>query len=139
VTVKRTLIAEPSNIRVWNTYLSGLFFARTFSTGLLGGTTEPSGTIYYTASAGIVCLKIPELTATSSETFAFLSGLPNEITPQRDQTCLARVVNNGTTQMGLIQIGTDTGITLFADVNGGAFTASGTKGVKGCNVVYSLD
>lgn len=138
----RTFPAVPdgdSALRDWTRFLSQLFFAREFTTTLLGCATEPTGTCRYTVSAGIVCLSIPALSATSNSVNAYLSGLPDEITPEHDQQCLARIINNGTTAVGLVQVGTDTGITLYKDLDAGAFTASGTKGIKYSIVVYPLD
>lgn len=139
IRVNRVFPAVPDGIRQWSSYLSKLFFAREFTTTLLGGTTEPTGTIRYTVSAGIVCLTLPELLATSNSVNAYLSDLPDEITPIRDQGCIARIVDNGVTQIGLVHIGTDTGITLYSDLDGNTFTAAGQKGVKGSVIVYSLD
>lgn len=137
--VNRVFPAVPDGIRQWSQYLSKLFFAREFTTTLLGCTTEPTGTVRYTVSAGIVCLTLPELLATSNSVNAYLSDLPDEITPIRDQGGIARIVNNGVTAVGQVHIGTDTGITLYSDLDGNAFTSSGQKGVKGSVIVYSLD
>lgn len=135
----RTFPAIPNDLREWTRYLSALFYAREFETILVGCTSEPTGTCRYTVSAGIVCLAIPELLATSNTVNAFLDSLPDEITPEHDRQCLARIVNNGVTAVGLVQIGTDTGITLFKDIDAGAFTSPGTKGIKASVVTYPLD
>lgn len=137
--VRRNFTAIPDNVRQWREYFSGLFFAREWTTSLAGCTTEPTATARYTVSAGIVCLALPDLSATSNSTIATLEGLPSEITPNHDQQCLARIINNGVTAVGLVQIGIDTGITLFKDIDGGAFTNSGTKGLKYSVVTYPLD
>lgn len=126
-------------MRDWTRFLSELFFEGEFETTLLGTDSDPSGTARYTVSAGIVCLSLPDLSGTSNSVLAFLSGLPEEITPQHDQQCLARVIDNGVTQMGLVQVGVDTGLTVFADLDGGAFAAAGTKGIKFTNIVFPLD
>lgn len=135
----RSFPAIPSDLREWTRYLSALFFAREWTTSLQGCTTEPTGTARYTVSAGIVCLTLPELTAISDTTLCFLSSLPDEITPLRDHYCLVRIVDNGVTAMGLLHVSVDTGITLYADLDGGPFTASGTKGIKDSVVCYPLD
>lgn len=142
MSIQRNLTAIPEGptaLRNWTRFFSGLFFKREFTAILLGCDTEPSGTARYTVSAGIVCLSLPALSGTSNSALCFLSGLPAEITPAHDQQCLGRIIDNGTTSMGLIQIGIDTGITLFKDLDGGSFTSSGTKGLKSSIVVYSLD
>lgn len=143
--VRRTLTAipeGPSALRDWTRYLNGLFFNRSFTTTLEGCTTEPQGTARYTVSAGIVCLALPGLSGESNSALAFLSSLPEEITPNHDQTCIARIIDNGVTDIGIIQVGIDTGITLYKDIDGfdgASFTASGTKGLKSSIIVYSLD
>lgn len=139
MSVKRSFPAIPGDIREWTRYLSGLFFAREFTATLGGVNSAVTGTIRYTVSAGIVCLSIPQLLGTSDQTFALLTTLPEEITPGHDQTCLARIVNNGATAVGLVHIGTDTGITLYPDLDAGLFTASGSKGILTCCITYPLD
>lgn len=135
----RTFPAVPNDLREWTRFLSNLFFAREWTTTLLGCTTAPTGTARYTVSAGIVCLQLPDLAATSNAAQAFLTDLPSDITPQHDQFCLGRVINNGVTAMAIIEVGTDTGITLYKDLDLGAFTAAGTKGIKSSIICYSLD
>jgi len=135
----RTFSSVPGDVRDWTRFLSELFFEDEFETTLLGCATDETGIARYTVSAGIVCLSLPDLSAVSNSVLAFLSGLPEEITPQHDQQCLARVIDNGVTQMGLVQVGIDTGLTMFADLDGGAFTGAGTKGVRFTNIVYPLD
>lgn len=134
----RTFPAVPGDLREWTRYLAGLFYARTFTALLVDGTTA-TGTARYTVSAGIVCLQLPQLLVTSTAGVAFIDGLPDEITPEHDQRCIGIVVNNGVTASGIVQIGTDTGITLFKDLDGNAFTAAGSKGVRGCCITYPLD
>lgn len=138
----RTFSSVPEGARAlsqWTSFLSELFFEGEFEMTLIGCDTDPVATARYVASAGIVCLSIPDLSATSNSVLAFLSGLPEEITPQHDQPCIARVIDNGVTQMGLVLVGIDTGLTVYADLDGGAFTGSGTKGVKFTNLIYPLD
>lgn len=137
----RTFSSVPQDVRDWTRYLSELFFEGEFETTLVGCDTEPSGTARYTVSAGIVCLALPELSATSNSANAFLDGLPEEITPQHDQQCFARIIDNGVTSMGVVQIGIDTGITLSKDLEGAfsTFTGSGTKGLRYSIMMYPLD
>ena len=135
----RTFPSIPNDLREWSRYLSALFFAREFTAILGGCTTSPQGTARYTVSAGVVCLTLPDLSAVSNSVVGFIDGLPDEITPLHDQQCLARIINNGVTAVGLVQIGIDTGITLFKDLDGGAFTPAGTKGLKYSIVCYPLD
>lgn len=135
----RTFTAIPADNREWTRFLQGLFYAREFTMTLVGCTTLPTSTARYTVSAGIVCIALPLLTGTSNDVLAVLEGMPDEITPEHDQRCIAAIVDNGVTTAGIIQIGTDTGITLFKDLAGSAFTAAGTKGIRGCSIMYPLD
>lgn len=141
MSVNRTFPAVPTDIRDWTRYLSALLFAREFTATLVGVDSTVTGTARYTVSAGIVCLSLPALQGTSDSVNGFIDGLPDEITPEHDQQCLARIIDNGVTAMGVIQIGTDTGITLFKDLTAtaGGFTGSGTKGLKYSIVTYPLD
>lgn len=134
----RTFPAIPGDLREWTRYLSALFYARTFTATMSDGTSA-TGTARYTVSAGIVCLVLPQLLVTSTEVIAFVDGLPDEITPEHDQQCIARIVDNGVTAAGIVQVGSDTGITLFKGLDAGAFTAAGSKGLKSSIVVYPLD
>lgn len=135
----RTFLAIPGDLREWTRYLSALLYAREFTTILGGCDTDPEGIARYTVSAGIVCLSLPGLSGTSNSVLGFLEGLPDEITPEHDQACLARITDNGVTTVGLVHIGTDTGITLYKNVAGDPFTASGTKAILGCAITYPLD
>jgi hypothetical protein len=139
VSVNRTFPAVPNDVREWTRFLQGLFFAREFDAELSGCTTTPDETVRYTVSAGIVCMLIPDLVAVSNTTAATLTSLPREIRPTRAQQCLARIVENSVTAVGLVQIGTDGTVTLFADLDGGAFTAAGNKGIKSSVITFLLD
>jgi len=139
VSVRRTFPAVPTDIRDWTRFLQGLFFAREWTTALEGCATRPTATARYTVSAGIACVALPGLSATSDSVLCFLSDLPSEITPQHDQYCTARIIDNGVTAMGIVMVGIDTGITLYSDLDESAFTASGLKGIKYSIICYSLD
>lgn len=139
MSVQRTFPAIPKDDREWTRFLQGLFFTRELDAELLGCTTTPEETVRYTVSAGIVCMLIPELVAVSNSTAATLTSIPREIRPARAQQCLARIVDNGVTAVGLVQIGTDGALTLFADLDGGAFTSSGNKGIKSSVITFLLD
>lgn len=135
----RTFTSVPADNREWTRFLSGLFFANQWETTLLGCTTEPVGTARYTVSAGVVTLQLPALSATSNAAQAFLTDLPSAITPEHGQYCLAGITDNGVTAIGMVHIGTDTGITLYKGLSLGAFTAAGTKGLVATTIIYSLD
>jgi hypothetical protein len=140
--VRRIFPAVPNDIRDWTRYLSGLFFARSFTATLTGCTTAPTGIIKYTASAGIVALSIPTILATSNTTGGSLTGLPEEIRPPN--TGLAKyvvvpIVDNGTSAFGLIAVNHTDTISLLTGAAGGGFTAAGQKGIRSIVALYSLD
>lgn len=140
--VRRTLTAVPSDLRDWTRYLSGLFFARSFTATLSGCTTSPTGVIKYTASAGIVALSIPSILATSNTTGASLIGLPEEIRPANTglaKYCVVPIVDNGTSAFGLIAVNHTDTISLLTGAAGGGFTAAGQKGIRSIVAVYSMD
>jgi hypothetical protein len=135
----RTFPSTPADNREWTRYLQQMFYAREWTTELSGIVAPSTGIARYTVSAGIVCLSLPQLSGTSNSALAFLESLPAEITPEHDQVCLARITDNGVTTVGIVHIGTDTGITLYKNTAGDAFTASGTKAVLSCVITYPLD
>lgn len=106
---------------------------------LTGCTTSPTGVARTVKQRSQVTVYLPTITGTSNTTAATLTGLPAAFIPARTQIVLARVTNNGTTAVGLVQIDTGGVITLYADVGGAAFTASGTKGVQNTTITYSCD
>lgn len=105
-------------------------------TGISGA--DPTGTARWVRNGNAVTLYIPSLTGTSDATTATLTGMPTTIRPARTQISVARVTENGTTQLGLASIATDGVISLFATIAGAAFTASGTKSHNEFTYSYSL-
>lgn len=141
--VVRVLTRLPTtDLREWDQHQRQLNFKGEFTARLLGCTTEPTATARYYVSGGIVALKLPSLSATSNSALAFIGGLPGAITPAFDSTSYIPIIDNGVISMGSVRVGSDTGMTLstdLADPAGANFTASGTKGFRGCTVVYGLD
>jgi hypothetical protein len=110
-----------------------------FTGTLTGCTTSPTGTIRYTKNGDHILVPMDGfISATSNTTAATITGAPSIIWPVRTQAALARVIDNGTTAVGIVEISTAGVFTLFANAAGGAFTASGTKGINRGAFSYSL-
>lgn len=138
--LRRTFPSIPTDLRQWMTFLSNLFFSRSFTATLTGCTTSPTVTITYTVSAGVVVLHVPAISATSNGAGATLTGLPDELVSSRSHRLLAPIVDNSVTALG--QASVDEGVSfinLSTGLNDGAFTAAGTKGIGTCTLVYALD
>lgn len=134
----RSFIAVPQDARDWNRFWRNLFTTDTFTGTLQGFAADETGTVRYTKSAGIVALQMPGLSATSTSTLMFMSGLPGEITPKHDQIVACPIIENGTYQWGLALIDTEGLITFYATLAQGAFTGSGTKGTVDHVLMYHL-
>lgn len=107
---------------------------------LTGCTTSPTGTARAVKQGKQVTIYVPTITATSNTTAATLTGLPAALYPARDQSVLCRVSNGASgIVVGLFQVNTAGVITLGADLGGGAFNNSGTKGIQLQTLTYSLD
>jgi hypothetical protein len=110
-----------------------------FTASLTGCTTVPTGTITYTIYGNMVTLAIPSISGTSNTTAATLTGLPAALIPAQNQRLLAGITDNGTIAAGIARIDNAGGtITMFPSAAGGAFTASGTKGIAQNTLTYSL-
>jgi hypothetical protein len=110
-----------------------------FTGTLTGCTTSPTGTIQYVAQLHQVTLDIPIIEATSNTTAATITGMPAAIRPTATKTLQCLVKDNGTVVHGLAQIDSTGTITLQNGIGGGAFTGSGTKGVRAQQITYVLD
>lgn len=140
MTVKRTFNFIPQSLREWTRFFDDLLFMRSFVTTLTGCTTSPTGTVYYTVSAGIAVLRIPSISATSNSTASTLTNLPAEITPvQSSISCIGRVTDNGTTAFGIYRPDPSGVITLYPNAALGNFTNAGTKGTANSDFAYLLE
>jgi len=110
-----------------------------FTGTLTGCTTSPTGTIQYTAQLHQVTLDIPAIEATSNTTAATITGMPAAIRPTATKTAHALNKDNGTVVHGLVEIASTGTITLQNGIGGGAFTGSGTKGIRAQQITYLLD
>lgn len=127
-------------------YPSGLFVTDvrtgTFTataTGFSG--TAPTGTATYKKHGYHVDLEIPYITGTSNATTFTLTGMSTEIKPTAVRQLLVKTRDNGPSgpmSIAAGQIATDGTITFYADVDGTAFTGSGTKECGKLSVSYFL-
>lgn len=125
-------VAEFSN------YNSSGLISSSFTATATGMTTSPTGTVKYVNMGSSVTINIPAITGTSNTTALTLTGMPTAIAPSSDTDVLYRVVDSGTNYVGLARIKTTGTIEFYKDVNGAAFTASGTKGVNAYSLSYTL-
>ena len=110
-----------------------------FTGTLTGCTTSPDGTLRYDISSEIITLYIPQINATSNTTAMTITGGPDAIKPARAHRMPFIIQDNGTVQLGLIEVGIDGVLTFYSSVSLAAFTGSGTKGVELQTISYSLN
>lgn len=109
----------------------------TFTMGITGMTTNPTGTASYQKIGNIVLLSIPELSGLSNSVNFTLTGLPAGIRPSVTRNVTAiEVTSAGLTARGSATINTDGTITLFAGNLGAAFSALLGKSVSKQEIPY---
>ena len=118
--------------------IAAKFVSGSFTGTLSGCTTTPTGTLYYETANKLVTLHIPVISATSNTTAMTITGAPAAVQPGMTNRVPFVITDNGTTQMGLVQVETSGVLTFYADVTGGAFTNSGTKGSTLQTISYLL-
>lgn len=96
-----------------------------------GFTTAVQATTRFTAKQDAVTLYIPGFSGTSNTNACTLGTLPTYLRPARQQNFIRPVTDNGVNALALVSVATTGVISLFKDINGGAFTTSGTKGYSG--------
>src|SRR5690606_32145741 len=100
----------------------------TFTCTLSGCTTAPTGTASYTRVGKQVTIILPRLTGTSNETYCdYTAGsgtVPSSIRPSITSNFPAYLINNGTEEMGKIQI-SSTGNMSLNRLASASFTSSG--------------
>lgn len=102
-------------------------------------TPAPTGTATYNRRDDIVFLSIPSILGTSNSTAAQLTGLPWSMKPDSDRFILARITNNGSTNLGMVRVRGNNGtIDIYPDLAGSSFTASGSKGIPDVTLSYHL-
>lgn len=115
-------------------YISG----RTGVSGTLtltGCTTSPTGTAMWRKQGKDITLIFPDILATSNTNAATLTGLDASLRPATARVVYGIVEDNSVDAVLAIEIGTGGTITLKKY---GTFTTSGSKGIRICEVKYSL-
>lgn len=102
---------------------------------LTGCTTSPTASIEYSIEGDLVVLKLPSLSATSNTTAATVTGMPTTIRPLAAQDILAVCIDDGTSKVSRINVGTDGVLTLYNSLSP-TFTNTGTKGIQSCTAQY---
>lgn len=118
--------------------ISAKFASGTFTGTLTGVSGTATGTLRYEIAGEICSLYIPAIADTSNATTMTITGGPSAMFPARAQVSPAIVRDDGTDQLGLVQVETSGVLTFFSDVAGAAFTNIGSKGVGLQTVTYLL-
>jgi len=128
-----------------DTLISPKFYTEgTFTMTGTGFTSSPTGTARYTRVGKAVILYIPSIQGESNSTGLTYTGMPAAIRPARTQTVpVEAIVDNTTTLLaGFVDIGTDGVLTVAPRKSltamPGAFVTSGSKGISGLTITYSL-
>ena len=110
----------------------------TYTGTATGMTTSPTGTVSYTLTGNEATLNLPEITGTSNATTFTVTGMPAEARPATRKTVLGRAQDNGGAIVPVrIDIETTGVLTIYANADAGAFTASGSKTLAECSVTYT--
>lgn len=115
----------------------------TFTMTGTGFTSSPTGTARYTRVGTMVVLYIPMIQGVSNSASLTYTGAPASIRPARQQTVTFEAVVDNTMSYltGFIDVATDGTLTLTPRASAttlGAFTSSGSKGISGLTITYSL-
>ena len=135
-------------------YLNGVnqFQTGTFTGTITGCTTSPTATIRYVIVGNMCTLFFPNLTGTSNSTSATITGLPAVCQPTTNAQAqpIATMEDNGNPGLGgYVQVQVSSGTMILALAESTAisnrveyvqtgFTNSGTKGLGGGSITYSL-
>ena len=114
-------------------------YTASFTGTATGMTTSPTGSIKYSVSNSVVTLNIPDILGTSNATTFTVTGMPAEIRPRETtQWMPIRITDNGVIGVGIVRINTSGDLDFKVNVGGGTFTGSGSKGVNGSVITFSL-
>jgi len=141
----------PTNQRDWTHYQNEIhrILAGSFTPTFVGFSSDPSSpTVFWSIDGSIITLRLAFTTGTSDTTTFQITNLPNFLSvPQAQIVLIGGFTDNSinTAEFGSAIIGTtDSGQLTFGlggdNINGGGFTASGTKGFQsatGTHIIYS--
>lgn len=136
ISVTAGVVGLPNGALV-GTDLIAHFSTGSFSGTYTGLTTSPTEAMFYSLTGNVVVVQIAGTTATSNATTLTVTGMSAAIRPAFDlHGVLCRVVDNGTTSLGVVSIGSNGTLTFGLGAANGAFTSSGTKGLASTVLVY---
>lgn len=114
-----------TDVNTLDDYREGTFTAT--GTGF-SDATPPSGTARYVKVGNMVMIYLPEINGTSNATTFTVTGLPTELYPSANRrTSVVARDNGGAFVMCRAIVGSSGVITLSSNVDGAAWTASGSK------------
>jgi len=115
------------------------YAAGTYTATALGVSGTVNGTVGYAKDGNRVTLDFPTISGTSDATTFSLTGGPNAIKPLANRFVIVRAQDNGGAYVPAVaQVGTNGVVTIYANLSGGTFTASGTKSIGAGSVSYLL-
>lgn len=110
-----------------------------YTGALTGCTAGLSVPVTYTRIGLIVVLRWGQQSGTSNATTMTITGMPAAIRPSAARAGnTVVIVENGTVQEGRVVIETNGTLTFSVGLDGAAFTASGSKGVREAIITYGL-
>lgn len=110
-----------------------------FTMGVTGMTSSPTGTCEYQRLANHVHVTIPAISGTSNATSFTLTGLPAAIRPAVAKNVPAVLLTNGGLNlMGSATVNTDGTVTLSAGTLGSLFSALLGKGIAKQEISWLL-
>lgn len=104
---------------------------------LTGVDSTVTGSVTLRRTGTKVTLILPALSGTSNSTSMTITGLTG-LNTSTGGVLLCRVTDNGTTQLGIVTVGSST-LTFGVGAAGGAFTNSGTKGIPAQTIIFDTD
>jgi hypothetical protein len=133
-----TVVGDGTNWRILELYEEG-----TYTATLTGCTTSPTATVSYVRNGKSVVLRIANFLATSNTTACTITGAPAHLFPTTATTIpIAAIQDNTLNHPGQIDISTGGVWTLsfYSTISNltGTFTNSGSKGMGGQSLSYSL-
>lgn len=104
---------------------------------LTGVTTTVTGSVTVRRTGTKVTLILPALSGTSNATSMTITGLAG-LNTSSGGVLLCRVIDNGTTQLGTVTVGSNS-LAFGVGASGGVFTGSGTKGIPAQLLIFDTD
>jgi len=104
-------------------------------TGVSGSVT---GIVSYTRNGNLVTLTLPFIQGTSNASGATLTGLPASVWPANTVIAWGLTANNSVTAHARLEVSAAGTITLYSSPTSATFATSGSKGIVGATVSYSI-